>query len=288
MNDRPRWIIDNELAVFSRPGYGLNDATPDIVDEWLDVCKAEGIRSIICLLTEDDIAEHFTVDLPYAWMIRQYGERGFHVDWIPIVDGREVPITEDEGVRIRSAFDKLPKPVLIHSKSGMFRSAAAAEFITTSDIDGKYTIVFPAQENSLAMQVTGNQYPNNADADYDLPWLNITVNARHNGRSWELTSPTIRNTKELSHFRDYLITLSRDAEPVHPDFFFTEPTMFFSAIASDADTVRLSIQLSYEHLPEDMRDDTVVFSVRIERKRLLAYANVVDAWLRQFPERKEW
>lgn len=123
------WVIENKLARGQRPGYegerGTHVAT-DQVDEWIEEVNALGVRSIICLLADDqlDLYAKLPTDL-----LSYYRAAGFDVAHVPACDHQIPPLTEAHLKKIWEAYRALPKPVLVHCSAGIDRTGRAIEYI---------------------------------------------------------------------------------------------------------------------------------------------------------------
>jgi protein tyrosine phosphatase (PTP) superfamily phosphohydrolase (DUF442 family) len=123
----PEWVLPELLAKSPRPGYpGREGTSKEVVDEWIENIRAMGVRSIICFLSDHQLA--FYSDLP-SGLIQYYRDAGFDVAHIPEDDYKSPPLSE-EGVREAVAsFERLQKPALVHCSAGLARTGMAIDAI---------------------------------------------------------------------------------------------------------------------------------------------------------------
>jgi protein-tyrosine phosphatase len=124
-----KWVIPRVLARAQRPGYRgeLRHHVPLAdVDAWIAEAKDLGIKSIVCLLTSEELA-YYDVDL-----LTQYLAAGFAVEHIPIEDYKRPPLTASQLQMVDIAFQRAVKPVVMHCSAGFGRSRMAIEYICKS------------------------------------------------------------------------------------------------------------------------------------------------------------
>jgi protein-tyrosine phosphatase len=126
---RFEWAVAAQLARMHRPGYYFanNHNIPvSEVEEWIRKVKTEGIISIICLLSDEQL--NFYRSLPEG-LLNYYRKSGFHVKHIPVTDYKSPPLSASELEKVWEAYEDFDKPVLVHCSAGMDRTGAAIEHI---------------------------------------------------------------------------------------------------------------------------------------------------------------
>jgi len=123
------WVIPTRLARSPRPGFGGMNSTevePGEVEAWLAEARSSGIRSVLCLLDEGQLAYYRR--LP-GGLLETYRRAGLAVASVPVADRQAPPISEDDLRLVWRAFGELPPPLLIHCSAGIDRTGAAVDHI---------------------------------------------------------------------------------------------------------------------------------------------------------------
>ncbi len=121
------WVKEGVLARSLRPGYpkkqGIGQAE---VDRWLEPIQESGIRSIICLLDDEQLKFYDVTE----GLVAYYRKKGFDVVHIPVRDHKSPALSPEESRGVLEAFRGLPKPVLVHCSAGRDRTGAAVRFLS--------------------------------------------------------------------------------------------------------------------------------------------------------------
>ena len=130
----PEWaLVDVMLAKSSRPGYperqGIGE---EEVDEWIERCREMGIKSIICLLSDDQLPFYSELSTD---LIQYYRDAGFAVAHVPEEDYRLPPLSDISLGLVVSAFEDLEKPVLVHCSAGIARTGMAVAAIWENEME---------------------------------------------------------------------------------------------------------------------------------------------------------
>lgn len=124
------WVEGYEgiLAGSERPGKGTKGKKPVDklkIDEWIKKTKEQGIKSIICLLSEKEINVCYGCLKDDGGLIGYYEENGFDVAHIPAEDYMSPPLNKSQIKQVSTAFENLNKPVLVHCSAAVDRTKIA-------------------------------------------------------------------------------------------------------------------------------------------------------------------
>ena len=85
-----------------------------------------GVRSIVCLLADDQLA--YYAALP-SGLLETYRSSGFEVGHVAVPDHLSPPIPRKSLEEVGRLFDALAHPVLVHCSAGIDRTGAAVDTI---------------------------------------------------------------------------------------------------------------------------------------------------------------
>ena len=133
------WVISGKLACSQRPLRdhpqfgGHNPLPPEarpLVIGCVERIKQMGIRSIICLLEEQQLDRYYVrggLGLHERGLLGYYESQGFEVRYFPMTDYQRPE--ESYMQKVLEAFDVLPKPVLLHCSAAIDRTTPVAAYI---------------------------------------------------------------------------------------------------------------------------------------------------------------
>jgi hypothetical protein len=147
------WVLDGALACAQRPlrrhpVFGGRKPLPpearNAVIEWVRRIAAMGFESIICLSHEKELKYYISLDLHPDGLLGFYRSSGLKVEHLGWPDPahaqtsaereRRMALVDHIRVEASEAFERMPKPVLLHCSSGIDRSPPVAAFIVGKHI----------------------------------------------------------------------------------------------------------------------------------------------------------
>lgn len=120
------WVIKDDLARSTRPGFPSHDVPPEHVEEWLEQINGLGIQSVIVLLHTTQLTWYPQLE---EGLLDKYRDAGLDVTHFNILDYKTPPIEVHDLPPIFEAYQQAQKPVLIHCSAGVDRTGQAVEFI---------------------------------------------------------------------------------------------------------------------------------------------------------------
>jgi hypothetical protein len=121
------WAIPDQLAYSHSPTVTDLDTVREDVDEWIRHARLRRVKSIICLLDAGEL--HLFYDELPGGLLTYYRSCGFQVAHIPASGYGSPPLLDPQLREILEAYRSLPKPVLVHCRSGVGRTGVAVEHI---------------------------------------------------------------------------------------------------------------------------------------------------------------
>jgi protein-tyrosine phosphatase len=126
----PNWVLEGIIATSPRPGFSPGPeltVRDEIVDQWIADAQEFGIRSVMCLIGNDQLWLYRKA-APEG-LLERYRREGFAVCHIPTADQQTHPFTPEEYDHAWESFLQLPKPVLVHCSAGMDRTGRVVRHI---------------------------------------------------------------------------------------------------------------------------------------------------------------
>ncbi len=134
---RPEWVIEGLLARSQRPGYPVDRPPFDVVKEWASAVSGLGTLSVICLMDDQQISRYDGIGGNGEGLLDYYRTLGLEVKHIPAEDYKTPPLSDTELNAVWEAFQRLPKPTLVHCSAGRDRSGAAVNHILSQLESGR-------------------------------------------------------------------------------------------------------------------------------------------------------
>jgi protein tyrosine phosphatase (PTP) superfamily phosphohydrolase (DUF442 family) len=123
------------LGVGRAPRPGNNSSKANLagaVDKWVNDIQAQGIQSVICLLSEDELDLYSQIP---GGLLNRYRQLGLTVVSIPLPMDREPILTTEDKSSIAKAYEQLPKPLVVHCNVGIMRSGAALRHLLEMHVE---------------------------------------------------------------------------------------------------------------------------------------------------------
>lgn len=143
------WVIPDKFACSQRPlrdharfggsGRPLPLEARPLVVKWVGRVKEQGIRSIVCLMHLKELRYYDVLGLDQSGLLGFYRSQGLSVCHVPWSDPAHAQTADERAslqrqvgeikFRAMSAYDELPKPVLLHCSAAVDRTTPVAAFI---------------------------------------------------------------------------------------------------------------------------------------------------------------
>ena len=144
------WVLEEKLACAQRrlrrhPVFGGRKPLPPeartALIQWVERVIAMGFASIICLSHEKELEYYRPLQIHPDGLLGLYRAHGLeveHLGWpdpaharTPAEMERRMALVDRIKVEASDALERMPKPVLLHCRSGIDRSPPVAAFIAT-------------------------------------------------------------------------------------------------------------------------------------------------------------
>lgn len=126
---RAEWVIEGALARSQRPGYPVDRPSFETVQAWADTVLGLGVLSVICVLDDQQLSRYNGINPKEEGLLDYYRSLGLGVEHVPAEDYMTPPLSDTQLDAVWEAFQRLPKPVLVHCSAGRDRAGAAVKHI---------------------------------------------------------------------------------------------------------------------------------------------------------------
>ena len=123
------WAIHGCLAHSQRPGYPASRPPLERVHEWADEAMRMGLRSVICLLGQQEVSLYDRLNLDGGGLFGYYRTLGLEVVYVEAEDYKTPPLSAGQLETVWRAYCRLDKSVLVHCSAGRDRTGAAVTHI---------------------------------------------------------------------------------------------------------------------------------------------------------------
>lgn len=143
-----------------------------------------------------------------------------------------------------------------------------------------YVLESQLHDCSFSLEISGYEFPETRDDEYDANWVHIVITASSPQGSWKAKHPVL-----LTWEIEDLINWRRRNYHLEPLTQFIEPALQFFAMDVDSELVHLQVTLSHELLPEWRRPDPIVLDLIITKEEFKQFASELESELACFPYR---
>lgn len=124
--EKLKWAKEERIAHSPRPGYPNKVVSFDALQDTVKTWKKSGIKSIICLLSNEEIEEYYKNAID-GNLIEYYKNNNFLVLHVSIKDFSKPIISKQQLNDIFKNIDSLEEPILIHCGAGEDRTGFLLE-----------------------------------------------------------------------------------------------------------------------------------------------------------------